>query len=79
MERPLNHTKNYTTNQLVLPLNLGIKIKKDSEVFTYLELTKGLALEKYFDGPKDKGRHRKNRVQILNAILFGFMVDVRST
>ena len=79
MIRTPKYTENYTTNQLVLPLDLGIKIKKDSEVFTYLELTKGLGLENYFDAPKNKGRHRKNRVQILNAILFGFMVDVRST
>ncbi len=79
MESTPKYTENYTTNQLVLPLNLGIKIKKDSEVFTYLELTKGLKLEKYFDAPSDKGRHRKNRVQILNTILFGFMVDIRST
>ncbi len=79
MQSKPNYTENYTTNQLVLPLDLGIKIKKDSEVFTYLELTKGLALENYFQAPKHKGRLRKNRVQILNAILFGFMVDVRST
>ena len=79
MQSTTNYTVNYTPNQLVLPLDLGIKIKKDSEVFTYLELTKGLGLENYFDAPSDKGRHRKNRVQILNAILFGFMVDIRST
>lgn len=79
MQSTTNYTENYTTNQLVLPLDLGIKIKKDSEVYTYLELTKGLALETYFEKPKDKGRQRKNRVQILNAILFGFMVDIRST
>lgn len=79
MESTPKYTENYTTNQLVLPLNLGIKLRKDSEVYTYLELTKGIRMEKYFGAPSGKGRHRKNRVQILNAILFGFMVDVRST
>ena len=79
MESTPKYTENYTTNQLVLPLDLGIKIKKNSEVYTYLELTKGLELKTYFDDEKERGRHRKNRVQILNAILFGFMVDIRST
>ena len=79
MQSTTNYTENYTTNQLVLPLDLSIKIRKDSEVYTYLELTKGLDLEQYFEAPKDKGRQRKNRVQILNVILFGFMVDIRST
>jgi hypothetical protein len=79
MESNTNYTKYYTTNQLVLPLEIGVKLEKDSEVYTYLELTKGIDLNKYFDSPKIKGRNRKNRVQILNAILFGFMIDVRST
>lgn len=79
MESTTNYTKYYTTNQLVLPLEIGIKLEKDSEVYTYLELMKGINLNKYFDSPEIKGRNRKNRVRILNAILFGFMVDVRST
>jgi transposase len=79
MRTPLNYTENYTTNRPVLPLDLGIKMQKDSEVYTYLELMKGIELEHYFEQPSDKGRVRKNRVRIMNAILFGFMVDVRST
>lgn len=79
MRTPLNYTENYTTNLPVLPLDLGIKIEKDSVVYTYLELMKGIELEKYFEKPNNKGRIRKNRVRILNIILFGFMVDVRST
>jgi transposase len=79
MQSTTNYTVNYTTNQLVLPLEIGIKLEKNSEVYTYLELTKGIELKKYFDRPEEKGRNRKNRVQILNAIIFGFMVDVRST
>jgi transposase len=74
-----NYTVNYTTNQLVLPIEIGIQLEENSEVYTYLELMKGIDLKKYFDSPETKGRNRKNRVQILNAILFGFMVDVRST
>lgn len=79
MRTPQNYTKNYTINQPVLPLDLGIKIEKDSVVYTYLELMKGIELERYFEKPSNKGRIRKNRAQILNIILFGFMVDVRST
>ncbi len=41
---------------------------------------KGINLEKYFDNNNQGiGRNKKNRVQILNAILFGQMVNVRST
>lgn len=79
MQSTTNYIKDYTTNQLVLPLEIGVKLEKDSEVYTYLELMKGIDLNKYFDKAETKGRNRKNRVQILNAILFGFMVDVRST
>jgi len=79
MTKHPNYAINYTTNLPVLPLDLGIKIKKDSEVYTYLDLMKGIELEHYFEQPSNKGRIRKNRVRILNVILFGFMVDVRST
>lgn len=79
MTKHPNYAINYTTNLPVLPLNLGIKIEKDSVVYTYLELMKGIELKKYFEKPSNKGRIRKNRVRILNVILFGFMVDVRST
>lgn len=74
-----NYTENYTTNQLVLPLDLGIILSPKSEVHTYLELTKGIALEKYFGKSSNKGRLPKNRVKIMNAILFGYMIGFRST
>jgi len=74
-----NYTKNYTTNQLVLPLNLGIILPAKSEVHTYLELMKGIDLRKYFGTRSNKGRIPKNRVKIMNAILFGYMIDFRST
>jgi transposase len=79
MRLPLNYTENYTTNQLVLPLNLGIILPYNSEVHTYLELTKGIELEKYFGSRASKGRLPKNRVKIMNAILFGYMIGYRST
>ena len=74
-----NYTVNYTTNQLVLPLDLEIIIEKDSEVYTYLELMKGIKLEKYFGRESNIGRIPKNRVKIMNAILFGYMIGYRST
>lgn len=74
-----NYTRNYTTNQLVLPLDLGIILSPKSEVHTYLELTKGIKLEKYFGRNIKLGRLPKNRVKIMNAILFGYMIDFRST
>lgn len=79
MPKHLNYTENYTINQLVLPLNLGIILSPKSEVHTYLELTKGIKLEKYFGNKSNLGRIPKNRVKIMNAILFGYMIDFRST
>jgi len=78
MQKPLKYTENYTTNQLVLPLDLEIIIEKDSEVYTYLELTKGINLKKYFGRESNIGRKPKDRVKILNAILFGYMIGYRS-
>ncbi len=79
MQTPIIYTENYTTNQLVLPLNLEIKISKDSEVHTYLELMKGIDLRKYIGRKSHIGRIPKNRVKIINAILFGYMIGYRST
>lgn len=78
MRTPIKYTENYTTNQLVLPLDLEIKISKDSEVHTYLELMKGIDLRKYFGRDSNIGRKPKNRVKIINAILFGYMIGYRS-
>jgi len=74
-----NYTKNYTTNQLVLPLNLGIILPAKSEVHTYLELMKGIDLRKYFGNNSNLGRIPKNRVKIMSAILFGYMIGFKST
>ena len=79
MTKHLNYVENYNTNQLVLPLNLGIILSPKSEVHTYLELTKGIKLEKYFGNTNNLGRIPKNRVKIMNAILFGYMIGFRST
>ncbi|MDT8336655.1 MAG: transposase [Candidatus Izemoplasmatales bacterium] len=79
MTNTIIYQENYTTKQLVLPLDLGIKISNDSEVYTYLELMKGIELEKYFGRKSDIGRIPKNRVKIMNAILFGYMIGYRST
>ena len=80
MIKYLKYQEDYTTKQLILPMDLGIILQEDSEVHSYLELMKGIRLEKYFDNRNQGiGRNKKNRVQILNAILFGQMVNVRST
>ncbi len=79
MRTPIDYTQNYTTNQLVLPLDLGIVLSPKSEVHTYLELMKGIRLEKYFGSNSNLGRIPKNRVKIMNAILFGYMIGFRST
>ena len=61
-------------------MDLAINLPLNSEVRTYAEIMKGIDLEKYFEKRQEtKGRLPKNRIRILNAILFGYMVDVRST
>ena len=79
MPKHLNYVENYTTNQLVLPLNLGIILSPKSEVHAYLELSKGIKLEKYFGRNSNLGRIPKNRVKIMNTILFDYMIGFRST
>ena len=79
MEKQQNIQQNYTTLQLQLPLDLGIKIPNDDELVSYLQLMKGVNLNSYFSNNSSLGRNKKNRVAILHTILFGFMVDVRST
>ena len=74
-----NYTENYTTNQLGLPLDLGIILSPKSEVHTYLELTKGIDFSKYFGTSSSLGRIPKNRVKKMNAILFDYMIGFRST
>ena len=79
MTKHLNYVENYNTNQLILPLDLGIILSPKSEVHIYLELTKGINIEKYFGNNSNLGRIPKNRVKIMNAILFGYMIGFRST
>jgi len=80
MESTTNYTSHYTPEQLILPMDLAINLPLNSEVRTYAEIMKGIDLGKYFEKRQEtRGRLPKNRVRILNAILFGYMVDVRST
>ena len=61
-------------------MDLAINLPLNSEVRTYAEVMKGIDLGKYFKKRQEtRGRLPKNRIRILNAILFGYMVDVRST
>ena len=80
MESTANYTLHYIPEQLILPMDLAINLPLNSEVRTYAEIMKGIDLEKYFEKRQEtRGRLPKNRIRILNAILFGYMVDVRST
>jgi len=80
MQSNTNYTTHYTPEQLILPMDLAINLPKDSEVRTYAEIMKGIDLGKYFEKRQEtRGRLPKNRVRILNAILFGYMVDVSSS
>ena len=61
-------------------MDLGINLPMNSEVRTYADIMKGIDLGKYFEKRQEtRGRLPKNRIRILNAILFGYMVDVRSS
>ena len=78
MESTANSTFHYIPEQLILPMDLEIFLPLNSEVRTYAEIMKGIDMEKYFEKRQaTRGRLPKNRIRILNAILFGYMVDVR--
>jgi len=80
MIEPHNYTYHYTPEQLILPMDLALNLPLNSEVRTYAEIMKGIDLGKYFETRQEiRGRLPKNRIRILNAILFGYMVDVRSS
>lgn len=80
MECTNYYTPYSTPNQLILPMNLAINLPEDSSVKSYVELMKGIKLNKYLAKRyASKGRIPKSRVHILHAILFGNMVGIRST
>ncbi len=70
------YNTDYTTIQLQLPLILTEIISIDDPVYTFDEVMKGIDLNRYLVILKNDNRGRKgyNPVNLLKAVLFGFML-----
>lgn len=67
----------YNAKQLIMPLDLGIKIPFDSEARTFDEVFYKSGVEKYLIS-NDKGRLGYNLVSMLKLVLFCNMINVYS-
>ena len=68
----------YSTEQMTLPLDLGILIEPNDPVVTFSEVMKGMELTKYFVPEKKQGRAGYNPEMLMKVILFGQMENIRS-
>jgi transposase len=68
----------YSTEQMTLPLDLGILIEPNDPVVTFSEVVKGMELQKYFVPVKRQGRTGYNPEMLLKVILFAQMENIRS-
>ncbi len=75
MVETLKYIDNYTTKQLVLPMDIQTIIPFDDPIYTFDEVMKGCNLKKYLiTAPIDpRGRIGYNLVTMLEVILFAFM------
>ena len=72
------HNMNYTTQQMILPLDLGIKINSSDPVFSFLKVMEGVNWNKYLLRPTHKGRDEYNPFKMIKIVLFAFMNKIYS-
>jgi transposase len=72
------YQENYSTEQMTLPLDLGILIEPNDPVITFSEVMKGMELTKYFVPGKKQGRTGYNPEMLLKVIMFAQMENIRS-
>lgn len=72
----------YTITQLHLPLNLQVTFKNDDKIITFYNLVKDIDFTKFFKSKEyrveTRGRKKKDRSNILKAILFAYSINKRS-
>lgn len=71
---------NYSTIQMKLPLDLGIKIDSNDPVVTFKEVMEGVNLRKYLKSTSydKRGRDGYDPEVLLKIVLFAYMINVRS-
>lgn len=71
--------ENCTIKQLILPLDLSVKINKNDPVVTFDNLINKLDLNKYFsEDIYMVGRKGYKSTTLLKIVLFGYMINIRS-
>lgn len=80
MKNNIITTSDYSINQLILPLDLSVKISKTDPVCTFNELVNNLNLNKYLNKKSIyyAGRKGYNTKVLLKLILFGYMIGRRT-
>ena len=74
-----NYVDNYTTLQLSLPIDLGLKIESDDEVVSFLKALEGVDLKNSLVRKERRGRKGYDNVKLLKVILFARMNNVSET
>ncbi|MEG0095823.1 MAG: transposase, partial [Erysipelotrichaceae bacterium] len=75
---PYLDNKDYTTQQMILPLNLGKKLNSSDPVFSFLKVMEGVNWNKYLSHPTRKGREEYNPFKMIKIVLFAFMNNIYS-
>lgn len=74
-----NYTYEYNAIQLVLPLDVETIIPESSEVVSFLDVMKGINLNKYFEFKTEtRGRNGYDKTHLLRTVLFSYMLNIRS-
>ena len=68
----------YNAIQLILPLNIGIKIPKDDPVFTFIKVLEGVNLRKYLPNKVGRGRNGYDPYMMLKVVLFAYTNGIYS-
>lgn len=74
-----NYVYYYNVIQMVLPLDVETIIPESSEVVSFLDVMKGINLNKYFEFKLEtRGRNGYDKTHLLRTVLFAYMINVRS-
>ena len=75
---PYLNNMDYTTQQLILPLDLGKKLNSSDPVFSFLKVMEGVNWNTYLNRPSHKGREEYNPFKMIKIVLFAFMNKIYS-
>jgi transposase len=72
-----NYTSNYTVNQLILPLEVGVVIAKDDPMWTFLRVMEGVPMTNLFRHTVS-GRQEYDPRMMMHLVLFAYMNQIYS-